>query len=86
MVKIVMNVEGMHCGMCEAHVNEAVRKAAPDAQKVTSSASKGKTEFCAEEDCSKAVKAAIEALGYEVRGVEVSPYEKKGFFAKLFKK
>ena len=27
MVKIVLHVEGMACGMCEAHVNEAVRKA-----------------------------------------------------------
>ena len=27
MVKVVAKVEGMACGMCEAHVNEAVKKA-----------------------------------------------------------
>lgn len=25
MVKITMNVEGMMCGHCEAHVNDAIR-------------------------------------------------------------
>ncbi len=27
MVKITAGIEGMVCGMCEAHINEAVRKA-----------------------------------------------------------
>ena len=27
MVKITVGVEGMACGMCEAHINEAVRNA-----------------------------------------------------------
>ena len=27
MVKITLEVEGMACGMCEAHVNDAIRKA-----------------------------------------------------------
>ena len=26
MVKITLDVEGMACGMCEAHVNDAIRK------------------------------------------------------------
>ena len=26
MVKITLNIEGMVCGMCEAHINEAIRK------------------------------------------------------------
>ncbi len=81
-----LKVEGMHCGMCEAHVNDAVRKAAPDAKKVTSSASKGETTFSAEEDCLEAVKAAIEEMGYRVLSAETLPHEKKGFFARLFKK
>ena len=29
MEKIVVKVDGMQCGMCEAHVNEAVRAAFP---------------------------------------------------------
>ncbi len=27
MVKITVGIEGMACGMCEAHINEAVRNA-----------------------------------------------------------
>lgn len=29
MVKITMEIEGMACAMCEAHINDAVRKAFP---------------------------------------------------------
>ncbi len=35
MVKITASIEGMACGMCEAHINEAVRNAFP-VKKVTS--------------------------------------------------
>lgn len=80
MLDIVMKVEGMHCGMCEAHVNDAVRKAAPDAKKVSSSAAKGETRFCAEEDCSAAVKAAVEEMGYTVGEITVSPH--RGLFGR----
>ena len=40
MVKITLDIEGMACGMCEAHVNDAVRRVFP-VKKVTSSHSKG---------------------------------------------
>ena len=49
MEKIVVKVDGMQCGMCEAHVNEAVRAAFP-VKKVTSSHSKGQTVILTEED------------------------------------
>ena len=29
MIETIVKVEGMMCGMCESHVNEAVRKAFP---------------------------------------------------------
>lgn len=80
MVKIILDIEGMACGMCEAHVNEAVRKAFA-VKKVTSSHSKGKTEILAEApiDDSK-LKNAVEATGYKVLGIRTEPYEKKGLF------
>ena len=43
MIQTIVKVEGMMCGMCEAHVNDAIRKAVP-AKKVTSSHKKGETE------------------------------------------
>lgn len=47
MIKIILDVEGMACGMCEAHVNDAVRRAFP-VKKVSSSHTKGKTEIISE--------------------------------------
>ena len=83
MVKITLEVEGMACGMCESHVNDAVRKAFP-VKKVTSSHGKGRTEIIAEEPLEEqALKAAIDATGYQVRSVKMEPYKKKGF--SLFK-
>ena len=36
MTQITLHIDGMMCGMCEAHVNDAVRKAIP-VKKVKSS-------------------------------------------------
>ena len=85
MLEIILKVEGMHCGMCEAHVSDAVRKAVP-ARSVKSSHARGETVILAEEDCSALARAADEAQGYGVLGVSVRPYEKRGVFARLFKK
>ena len=40
MYKTTIKIDGMACGMCEAHVNEAIRKVCA-AKKVTSSHKKG---------------------------------------------
>ena len=53
MLKITVQVDGMMCGMCEAHVNDAVRKAFP-VKKVTSSHSKGQTVILTESDIDEA--------------------------------
>ncbi len=82
MYEIIMKVEGMHCGMCEAHVNDAVRKAAPDAKKVASSAAKGETRFLSETDCTDAVKNAIQEMGYTVTEATATPYVKRGLFGR----
>ena len=42
MIKTTLKIDGMMCGMCESHVNDAVRKAF-QVDKVTSSHSKGET-------------------------------------------
>ena len=83
MVKITLEVAGMACGMCESHVNDAVRKAF-SVKKVASSHGKGRTEIIAEEPLEEqALRAAIDATGYQVRSVKTEPYKKKGF--SLFK-
>lgn len=47
MWKYTVQVNGMMCGMCESHVNDAVRKAFP-VKKVSSSRSKKETTVIAE--------------------------------------
>ena len=44
MTKYTLVVDGMMCGMCESHVNDAVRKAFP-VKKVTSSHSRKPTGY-----------------------------------------
>ena len=85
MTKITVKVDGMMCGMCESHVNDAVRKAFP-VKKVTSSHGKKETVILTEDDIDETMlKDAISATGYEVLSVQKEPYEKKGLFS-VFKK
>ena len=80
MTKITVQIDGMMCGMCESHVNDAVRKAF-QVKKVTSSHSKGQTLILTETDIDEdAIRAALAPTGYEVKAVSKEPYEKKGLF------
>lgn len=83
MKKISLNVDGMKCGMCESHVNDAVRKAA-DVKKVRSSHVSGLTEIICDDntDVDKIV-SAIKNDGYDVKEVKVSDFEKHGLFLKF---
>ena len=86
MFKTTMKVEGMMCGMCEAHVNDAVRREFPKVKKVTSSHLKKQTVILSETDLAEDKLAeVINGTGYELKGISKEPYEKKGFFA-IFKK
>ena len=85
MKEIILKVEGMQCGMCESHVNDAVRKAA-NVKKVTSSHVEGKTVVvCDESIDAQIVKNAIQKDGYNVSEVVEKPYVKKGLFSILKK-
>lgn len=77
MIKTTVKVDGMMCGMCESHVNDAVRKAF-QVDKVSSSHSKGETTLITDAPVDEArLKAAINATGYEVKGITSEPFEKK---------
>lgn len=81
MVKTTMKIDGMMCGMCEAHVCDAIRKAVPGAKKVAASRSRKEASFLTEEAVdTDSLKAAIDATGYTCMGVVSAPYEKKGLF------
>lgn len=81
MKQITLKVDGMMCGMCESHVNEAVRKAFPKAKKVTSSHSKGQTVILLKRTSPRPPAAPIEPTGYKVLGYKEEPYQKRGCLA-----
>lgn len=83
MVKITVGIEGMACGMCEAHINEAVRNAF-QVKKVTSSHTKKQTVILAEKNIpEQELKNVVAAAGYDAVSVSSEPYEKKGLFSAL---
>lgn len=83
MIKTTLKIDGMMCGMCEAHVCDAIRKAVPSAKKVAASRSKKEATFLTEEAVNEeALRSAIDATGYTCLGVDSAPYEKKGLFAR----
>ena len=85
MIETTVKVGGMMCGMCEAHVNDAVRKAFP-VKKVSSSHTKGETVILSEQPLDEtALRAAIGETGYDVLSVSTKPYERRGLFGLLKK-
>lgn len=80
MVKMILKIDGMACGMCESHINDTIRRNFK-VKKVTSSHSKGETEIIAERPLDEeTLKKAIGNTGYTVLSVNTEPYVKKGFF------
>ena len=83
MVKTTLTIEGMMCGMCEAHICDAIRKAVSSAKKVSASRSRGEASFLTDDAVdAERLKAAIDSTGYTCLGVDSAPYEKRGLFGK----
>ncbi len=84
MFKTVVKSEGMMCGMCEKHINNAVSRAFIT-ENISSSFKKGETEIISETlpDENK-IREVIEKEGYKVISISSEPYEKKKF--SLFRK
>ena len=81
MVKVNLTIDGMACGMCEAHINDVIR-ANCKPSKLKSSFKKGTSEFLCEDDevpSEETLRAAIDATGYKLTGYTAEPYVKKGF-------
>jgi len=77
MTKTTVQVEGMMCGNCEKHVNNALNSAF-SLKKVTSSHDKNLTEIISESPLDEEkVRQTIESAGYKAVSVSSEPYEKK---------
>lgn len=82
MVKMILQIEGMSCGMCESHINDTVRRIFT-VKKVSSSHKKGQTEIIAENSLDEELlRKSIGETGYTVLSVQTEPYEKKGLFGR----
>ena len=69
MVQIIVGIDGMACEMCEAHVNEAIKKVF-GAEDVVSSHESNTTVFTAPEKVDEdKIRATIKEAGYEVTGI-----------------
>ena len=80
MVKTVLKIDGMMCGMCEAHMNDLIRKNFK-VKKVTSSAKDGETVIISDAELDIPwAKKQIKDIGYELVDYTSEPYEKKVLF------
>ena len=83
MQKITLKIDGMMCGMCESHINDAIRNAV-SVKRVSSSHSRGETVILTDTDISEAkLKEIIDKTGYQLISIKSEPYEKKGLFSKF---
>ncbi len=80
MVQTTVGIDGMMCEMCEAHINETIRKHFT----VKSAKSNRKKKQCiivSEEPLDEThLRKVIAETGYELLSITTEPYQKKGLF------
>lgn len=80
MFKIIAKVEGMKCGHCANHVDEAIREAFK-VKKINSSHEAKETVILSKEDLDNdKIKAVIEEAGYQV--TDITKTEQKSIFGR----
>lgn len=85
MIETIVKVDGMMCGMCESHINDAVRSHF-QVKKVSSSHTKGQTVIQSQEPLDREqLRQVIDATGYKVLDVVSRPVEKRGLLGHLKK-
>lgn len=86
MLRITLQINGMRCSMCEAHLNDAIRTA-HRVKKVTSSHRTGNCVILTECDIPDDVlQKTVSKTGYTLLSVSRETEAKKSFFTRLFGK
>lgn len=84
MVNTKLRINGMMCSMCEAHINDAVRRAF-NVKKVTSSHKKGETVILSDEKLDEdKLKEIIAETGYDPESIESRACEEKAGLFGIF--
>ena len=79
MYKTTAGIEGMMCGMCEAHVQDAIRKAF-DVKSVKASKTQKNAVIVSETPLTEEeLRKTIDATGYTLTSFSSELYEKRGF-------
>lgn len=69
-MKTILHINGMMCGMCESHINDAIRKNFT-VKKVKSSKRKNQTVIVSNEALNEEkIRQVIKETGYELVGIE----------------
>ncbi|MCH5299956.1 MAG: heavy-metal-associated domain-containing protein [Ruminococcus sp.] len=85
MYKTTVGIYGMACSMCEAHINDVIRKEFK-VKKVNSSHTNNETVIISNDEIPKQkIEEVINPTGYKVMSVSSEPYNKKGFLSFLKK-
>ena len=83
MNKITVKIDGMMCGMCEAHICDTIRRAFPGAKKVSASRKSGEATFLSDgAPDEEALRKAIAETGYTFVSVSSEEYKKRGLFGR----
>ena len=81
MEKITVKIEGMMCGMCEAHINDVIRRIYPKAKKLVVSRKRNEAACVSDEPVDEeTLRKSIAETGYTFVSYASEPYEKKGLF------
>ena len=79
MIKTTLGIDGMMCGMCESHMNDAIRNNFK-VKKVNSSHTNKTTEIISEGQLDEdKFKQGVADTGYTRTSINTEEYEKKGF-------
>ena len=85
MIETIVQVDGMMCGMCESHINDAIRSHF-QVKKVSSSHTKGQTVIQSQEPLDREqLVRVINDTGYQAGEVVSRPLEKRGLLGRLKK-
>ena len=81
MNKITVKINGMSCGMCEAHICDTIRREFPEAKKVSASKKNCEATFLADTTIDEEkLKRAINETGYVFVSAAAEPYTKRSLF------
>ncbi len=83
MIKIVLSVDGMMCKMCEAHVNDGIKKAFASVKVSSSHETKQTIVLSKTQIDLENLKQVVEKEGFTVLDIKIEENKKKGLFSFL---